>query len=439
MKIISLQAENFKKLRAIEITPDGNFVQITGRNGQGKSSTLDAIWVALAGIGVAPKEPIRKGAEAARIRLDLGEIIVTRHFKAGEKNTYTTSLTVESAEGARYPSPQKLLDSLLGALSFDPLAFSRMDAKAQFDTLRKFVPDVDFDAIDRAQAGDYQRRTDVNRRQKDAKTAAEQIRAPEVAPVESIDESALVAKLKEAGDHNADIEKRRANRERLSSQIATRHLLCNDLREQIVELQKQIEMKDKMLATETSSIETEQAKIDGAPPLPALIDTAAVATELNTARANNQRFAEWAADTKRRSELTALAKKLAMESEELTRTMDKRLKDKQTAIAAAQLPITGISFGEGTVLLNALPFDQASDAEKLRASVEMAMAAHPKLQVVRIRDGSLLDEDGLKLVAEMADARDCQVWLERVTSDGKVGIVLENGAIKVPVVEEEAT
>src|SRR5882724_8305204 len=135
MKIISLQAENFKKLHAIEITPDGNFVQFTGRNGQGKSSTLDAFWVSLAGIGVAPKKPIRTGAESAKIRLDLGEIIVTRHFKAAEDNTYTTQRTVESAAGARYPSPQKMLDTLLGALSFDPLAFSRMDAKQQFDAL----------------------------------------------------------------------------------------------------------------------------------------------------------------------------------------------------------------------------------------------------------------------------------------------------------------
>lgn len=434
MKIISLQAENFKKLHAVEIKPDGNFVQITGRNGQGKSSTLDAIWVALAGIGVAPKEPIRKGAEAARIRLDLGEIIVTRFFKAGEKNTFTTSLTVESAEGARYPSPQKLLDSLLGALSFDPLAFSRMDAKQQFDTLRKFVPGVDFEAIDRQQAGDYQRRTDINRRHKDAKTAADQIRAADVAPVEPVDESALVAKLKEAGDHNADVEKRKANRETYATRISDDALKCRGYEEQIAELEDKLADMREILKNSLAEVEVKRAKLAEAPELPAVINTAVIVKELETAREANQRFAEWAADTKRRTELRAAAEKLDMESKDLTRAMEKRLADKQAAIAAAQLPITGISFGEGAVLLNGLPFDQASDAEKLRASVEMAMAAHPKLQVVRIRDGSLLDEDGLKLVAEMADARDCQVWIERV-SDGGVGIVLENGYVKT---QEEA-
>jgi energy-coupling factor transporter ATP-binding protein EcfA2 len=429
MKIISLQAENFKKLHAIEITPDGNFVQITGKNGQGKSSTLDAIWVALAGIGVAPKEPIRKGAQSAKIRLDLGEIVVTRHFKRADAGEFTTQLTVESADGARFPSPQRMLDGLLGALSFDPLAFSRMDGKQQFDALRKFVPGVDFDAIDRAQAGDYQRRTDINRRMKDAKAAADNIRVADKPPVEQTDESALVAKLKEAGDHNADVTMRRANREKMAEQIEAEQGKLANLVETIRVMQLQADQLGK-------SIEERTIKLGTAPELPALIDTAAVAEELNVARTNNRLYATWTAHTKNRVDLLALAKKLEQESADLTAAMAQRLKDKQAAIAAASLPIQGISFGEGTVLLNDVPFDQASDAEKLRASVEMAMAANPKLRVIRIRDGSLLDEEGLKLVAEMADKRNCQVWLERVDGSGKVGIVLENGAIKVPVLED---
>ena len=50
MKIVSLEAENYKRLKAVEITPDGNMVVIGGRNAQGKSSVLDAIWAALGGL-----------------------------------------------------------------------------------------------------------------------------------------------------------------------------------------------------------------------------------------------------------------------------------------------------------------------------------------------------------------------------------------------------
>lgn len=64
MKIVSLTAENVKKLTVVEITPAGNLVQITGKNGQGKSSVLDAIWWALAGrITLKYPQPQAQAAE----------------------------------------------------------------------------------------------------------------------------------------------------------------------------------------------------------------------------------------------------------------------------------------------------------------------------------------------------------------------------------------
>lgn len=61
MRIITLKAENVKRLKAVEIQPDGDVVVIAGRNAQGKSSVLDAIWLALAGAAGAKEttRPIR--------------------------------------------------------------------------------------------------------------------------------------------------------------------------------------------------------------------------------------------------------------------------------------------------------------------------------------------------------------------------------------------
>ena len=125
MKIVALQAENIKKLIAIEIRPDGNLVQITGKNGHGKTSVLDSIWWALAGAKHIQSVPIREGEDKARIMLDLGEIIVTRTFKTSKKGEVPSAISVENAEGAKFGTPQTMLDNLLGQLSFDPLAFSR--------------------------------------------------------------------------------------------------------------------------------------------------------------------------------------------------------------------------------------------------------------------------------------------------------------------------
>ena len=79
MKIIELQAENVKRLKAVEITPNGTLQVIGGKNAQGKSSVLDAIWLALGG-GKAAKDtplPIRDGEATAKVRLDLGDLVVT--------------------------------------------------------------------------------------------------------------------------------------------------------------------------------------------------------------------------------------------------------------------------------------------------------------------------------------------------------------------------
>ena len=163
MKIISLIAENIKRISAVEIAPDGNLVQITGRNGQGKSSILDAIWWALAGTKHIQAQPIRKGADAAHIQLDLGEVVVRRTFRRKGEDEFTTSLSVESPDGARFKSPQDVLNAFLGALSFDPLEFARMKPREQFDALRHFVPGIDFDQIDGKNRADYAKRTDAGR------------------------------------------------------------------------------------------------------------------------------------------------------------------------------------------------------------------------------------------------------------------------------------
>ena len=67
MKIVKLEAENFKRLVAVAIEPDGALVPITGPNAAGKSAVLDAIWCALAGERSHPSVPIRKGEQTARV------------------------------------------------------------------------------------------------------------------------------------------------------------------------------------------------------------------------------------------------------------------------------------------------------------------------------------------------------------------------------------
>jgi chromosome segregation ATPase len=425
MKIISLVAENIKKLRAVEIAPDGEIVNISGRNGQGKTSVLDSIWWALSGTKNIQGEPIRKGETKARIRLDLGEIVVERKFSESG-----STLAVESAEGARFPSPQKMLDALLGELSFDPLAFARMEPRKQFDELRRVSKlEVDIDKLDGLNASDYAKRTDVNREAKAKRAQAAGIVVSQDAMREPVDESALVEELQRAGEKNTEIESRKARRDVAHTEAQSKRTSAKELGERAAALRREADALDAKAADCIAMASDIEKKLAEAPALPQTVDVTALRKKIDDARALNAAIARHTEDANRKARLIDEAAALEARSTELTESIQARETAKAQAIKNAAMPVAGLGFGDGHVTYNGIPFDQASSAEQLRVSMSIAMASNPKLRVIRIVDGSLLDEDSMAAIGAMAKAEDFQVWIERVDSSGKLGIVIDDGAV----------
>ena len=411
MKIIALEAENLKRITAVRIEPDGNLVQITGKNGQGKTSVLDAIWWALAGTSNVQKTPIRNGEETARIRLDLGELIITRKFIAQDDGSYTTSIIVENGEGARFQSPQKMLDDLLGQLTFDPLRFTRQKPAEQVMSLRSLVPDFNFANADALNKQDFEKRTDVNRDLKASLAVVESIGAelPETIP-EWFDVQDLINELDVALKTNSDIHEKQQKRNDF--------ILQHDERvAEMIELQSQVEVGKKA--------------IEGWEVLADQIDVDVMRAKMQNVGANNA-IAEKA---KRQDLNIKSAAEHKEQSDTLTANIDARKEAARKAIAGADLPVSGLDIREGFIYLDDVPFDQASDAQQLQASIAIAMALNPTLKVIRVRDGSLLDEDAMNILAKMADESEYQIWIERVDNSGAVGFVLEDGHIKGQVIE----
>lgn len=410
LRIISLEAENFKRLVAVAIKPDGSLIQITGRNGQGKTSILDAVAVAIGGKKAAPAEPIRKGQDKAEINLDLGRYKIRRTFKRNDDGEVASALYLEQSDGSRPRSPQAMLDDLMGELAFDPLDFLRKPAKDRFDTLKLLVPEVDFDGIARQRQAAYDRRTEVGRDAKREKMAAEAIPLANV-PDEAPDLDALVAELRKAGTHNTELETRRARR-----------------RQAQVDIDAALDQAEKLHA-EASGLEAKaaelQRKLDEAEALPAQMDTA----EIESAIASARTVAAAVTQQKTRSAHLHAARNHEQTIVALTASIDRMDAEKRTAIEAAKMP-AGLAFGEGDqILLAGVPFDQASAAEQLRASTAIAMSLNPRLRVILIRDGSLLDSDSMKLLAQLAADNDYQVFVERVAGDKPAGVVIEDGRV----------
>jgi hypothetical protein len=121
--------------------------------------------------------------------------------------------------------------------------------------------------------------------------------------------------------------------------------------------------------------------------------------------------------------------RVTQDIEKLSRSIDENRKKASDVIAKAQYPVPGLGFNDGEVFYNGLPFTQASNAEQIKVSIAMGMIGNPKLRVMRIKDGSLLDSDSMAVVEDMAAKNDFQVFMEVVDESGKVGVYLQDGEI----------
>ena len=104
-------------------------------------------------------------------------------------------------------------------------------------------------------------------------------------------------------------------------------------------------------------------------------------------------------------------------------------REKVDAMLAAEWPVEGLGFGPDGVTFNDLPFDQCSSAEQLRISTAIGASQNPKLNVMFIRDGSLLDADSLAAVGEIAERYGSQVWIERVGYGEECSVIIEDGTV----------
>lgn len=429
MKILELRSSNVKRLKVVEIKPRSPLVRVAGRNGAGKSSTLDSILYALAGTSELPAQPIRRGEASARIELDLGDLVVTRRITDSG-----STLTVTTKDGADVSKGQTKLNGLLGDISLDPLEFSRQKPKEQFETLRKVVDvDVDFEMFDGLQDADFRRRAEANKEAKSLRAQMEtQKPFPANLPSEPIPTGPIVDRIAQAGEINAGIERKREARAAMERK---RESLIDDGAKAMArahDLRRQADFEDERAQRCGKEAEEIRAKLASYEPLPSPVDPAEAKAELARAEATNREVERKA----RRDELAAKAEEKEAEAKKYTDRMATREAAKQATIAAAKMPIEGIGFGDGQVLLNGLPFEQASSAEQLRASCAIAMAANPKIRVLLVRDGSLLDDDGMRILEEMAAANDFQIWIETV-GRCETAFVIEGGeVVHAPVIEE---
>ena len=400
MEILLLEVDGFKGISVARVEADGaGVVRIVGLNGQGKTSLLDGIEYGLLG-GRVPEGAVNNNSEKAQINIVLGaegksKYNVERVIRDGK----TPKLILTSADGEPIKSAQKFLDDIVGSIAYDPGKLLTMANKDLLDVLSK-ATGLDTDSLNREYKEHFADRAVEN---KSIKKLDAQIKKGLV-KVEPIDTAEITRKISEQNSLKNAEEKYINDGDIIKAEIAELENKASDLRK-LVETQ----YSRPTIALHNFDIEIEE-----------------LASQLNNAVEISQQASEYEQNEKYKAEkFTATREALRLDVALQGITMQK-------VETISSLGIEDLSLEEFTddLLYKGNPLASASSSEKIKVSMKVAMATNPRVRVCIIRDGSLIDGNGLVEIQRIAKESEFQVWIESVGSDSdEDAIIIKEGKV----------
>ena len=400
--ITSLELENVKKVKAVALEPAAaGLTVIGGRNGQGKTSVLDAIAWALGGERFRPAAARREGSvldPVLRVQLSNG-LTVTRK---GPKS----SLTVTDETGKR--SGQQLLNEFVEALALDlPKFLNATDKERAIILLDILGIQDELDALEREERSRYDTRLQTGRDRDQARHHADSLPWYADAPAEPVSVIDLTAQLREAqavNEHNIELR---------------RHV-------------QQLEDKRDSIAKQLEELTTKKneifyALVEARKAAAGLVDqdTDTILRQIQTADEINTKVRSNAA----RTEAEQRADALAEQYDTLTGEIEE-IRAKRTALLeGADMPLAGLSVQEGVLTYKGQPWSCMSSAEQLRAATAIVAKLKPECRFVLVDKLEQMDTDTLREFGAWASEQGLQVIGTRVSTGSECTVVIEDGEV----------
>lgn len=402
MKIHSFSIENTKRVRAVayEPAPDGLTV-IGGKNGQGKTSILDAIAWALGGEKHRPTHAQRDGSVLPphiRIELDNGLVV--------ERKGKNSSLTVTDPSGQR--AGQKLLDSFIHELALDLPKFMEASDREKANTLLKIIGVGDrLAAIEREEKAAYDERQAMGRIADRQAAAAQGMPYHADAPRELVNVNSLTEQLYAAMHMN------RKNAE-ARSQLQALYRERKALSDKLEEMTKQYDT----LCGQCMEAEEIVARLRDAP-------EDGVRRQIAEADAINQKVRENL--NREKAEEDAKAARDAYDA--LTAKVEEARRRKAELLDGAQMPLNGLTVQDGALVYNGSRWDCMSASEQLRVGAAIVRALNPQCGFILMDKLEQMDGDTLRAFGAWLEAEGLQAIATRVSTGNECQIVIEDGAI----------
>lgn len=425
-QILSLSVENILGAESIKFAPNGQSVTIGGANGEGKSSAIWALVMALGGKGQFPEKPVHEGHEVGTVKIELDKFNVELQVSADRKQ----KLVVSSADGAKYQSPQAMLDKLFGGLSFDPGQFKEMEAAKRFETLRSLVG-LDLSDLKTEFEAVYTERRDIGRDIKTLEGKISGLTLYEDAPESEVDVAENLKGLEElqvkvdviaALKRRADVLQAQSGRELISLENKLKVIEAH--RQAIIDLENESALN----RTAIADLKEESEKILGDIQKS---NEASIAAEIEGIKKAIRDADATNAKVRHNATVKTLQANLGLLIEDQTRR-DKKLEDLQkqkvARLTAAKFPIEGLSIDGEVVSYNSIPFDQLSESEQWEVSTAIGFALNPK-GIVFMKNCGGLDRKSRDRVRARAAASGVQLFLEVVDDADDVQILIAEGKV----------
>jgi DNA repair ATPase RecN len=435
VKISRIKIKNLFGIKEYEA--GGENVELTGKNGVGKSSVIDAIRLALE--NKSDRDYIVRSGETE------GEILIeTDTGLSIDRKIRTQSSDYKSVKqnGNVIKSPEAFLAGIFTKLQLQPIEFMNMSKKDQnriildmieyewdLNTIKEWFGEIPQDVnyqqnilavLNDIQAENgyyFQTRQDINRDIREKRAVVEDIKNSlpigyDGAEWEDADLGDLYMEIEKRRKNNEMIEKAQtmlaghdakirgldadkeiklATLDRQESEARTRYNSeISSLKEQINTLMEKLSSIDSRKADRVRVIESEYQA--GVAKIESEIESYAeyrdreklpVDDLLNQAR-NIEKMKGHVNEWRRMQRVEKEAEELKEKSDLLTKKIEKARSLPGEILETATIPIEGLSVQNGVPLINGLPVSNLSEGEKLDLCIDVAIQNRSGLQIVLI-------------------------------------------------------
>lgn len=386
--------------------------ELAGPCAAGKTSFLRAMQMALGGIRAYTKsgkgdnslvarsaKPIRRGEEEGEIEIETDDFLI----KLVLKEEGAPYLRIKGKHGGTFNRSD--LAQMLSVLTFDPTEFATWDEKKQLGVFRDLAGEAwcqQLDVIDAEEARLVKERYNLGR---DLDALGEPDEEPEKA--EKPDTAALMRQLAEVQAFNRAQEDQRQKRLRMAGE-------CTAIQDEIEELEAEYKRR---LADAQRRLVDAEARFQNEPSDQPRKDTSPIEDQIAQASevgAQAVMWERWREKEDRRAEKQTTYKTVE------TAVLHAR-QQRTEHMANARLPVAGISFAEGKILVNGLPLTELSGGEMIDLCADVMMAMNPEMRVMFVQRGEQLDQAMYdRLVAKAESVKPpIQLWIATVSDSGE--------------------